>query len=442
VSHDADALDPFARDESGLGDYPAELLTRPRTTAEVQAVFRACSAAGVPVTPVGARTGKSGGSLLVQGGVALSLLAMNRIISVDADDLTLTCQPGVVLAEVMRAAEAVGLFYPPDPNSWESCTLGGNVAENAGGPRALKYGVTRDYVLSLEWVLPGGEALRVGHRTIKGVAGYDLVGLFVGSEGTLGVATEITVSLLPKPAHVMTALFPFRDAVTAAAATSRVLRGGVLPRAMELLDDVALSAVRGKGLVLPEAAGAVVIVEVDGASEAGVLAELNLLSELCTAAGALEALVAADASQAERIWAVRRAVSTSLKAMAAHKLSEDVVVPRSRVAEAIGRFKAAGAKEGLLIATYGHLGDGNLHTNVLWQLPSQRTAVDRCLDQIMRITLELGGTITGEHGVGLSKLKYLAWEQSPQVLELQRRLKGMIDPRVILNPGKMLPEPE
>ncbi len=440
VRDDPDTLATWGRDESDSGEFPADLVVFAQDTAQVQAVFRACVAHGVPVTPVGARTGKSGGSLPLHGGVALSLERMNRILSLDAADLVAVVQPGVVTGALMQAAEAQGLFYPPDPNSFQTCTLGGNVAENAGGPRALKYGVTRDYVLGLEWVLPTGEALRVGRRTHKGVAGYDLVGLFVGSEGTLGVATEVTLGLLPLPRHVMTALIPFRDAAAAGAAASRVLLAGLLPRALELLDDVALRAVAGRGVAFPEGAGAVVIAEVDGASEEGVFAELTRLSDVCTAHGALDTLIARDESQRAQLWAVRRQVSSALRALAKKKISDDVVVPRSRVPEAIARFKAIGAELGLTVATYGHLGDGNLHTNILYGGDSERPRVDQALDRILRATLELGGTITGEHGVGLSKRAHLPLEQSAALLDLQRRLKVLFDPSVILNPGKLFPE--
>ncbi|MEW6434624.1 MAG: FAD-linked oxidase C-terminal domain-containing protein [Myxococcota bacterium] len=433
----ARALDDFSRDESGLGPFPPQLVVFPKDTGEVQAVFRACQAYRVPLTPVGARSGKSGGSLPVQGGVALSLERMNRILAVHPEDLIAIAQPGVVLEALHQAAEAHGLFYPPDPNSSDWCTLGGTVAENAGGPRAVKYGVTRDYVLGLEWVLPNGEVLRPGRRTHKGVAGYDLVGLFVGSEGTLGVATEVTVKLLPRPRVVMTALLPFGSVLDAARGVGQVLVSGLLPRCLELLDDVALAAVRGKGYPFPAEAGACVIAEVDGHGEDAVLAELQALAEVCTKAGAREVVLAQNADQRARVWEARKLVSPSLRAMKAHKLSEDVVVPRSRVPEAIARFKAVGAALGLTVATYGHAGDGNLHTNVLWDTPEQRPLVDDALRRIMEITVELQGTITGEHGVGLAKRAFLPLELTPAMMNFQRSVKAFFDPLGLINPGKV-----
>lgn len=437
---DEATLAAYGHDESDMGDFVPSLVVFPRSTAEVQAIVKACNTFGVPLTPVGARSGKSGGSLPVRGGVSMSLERLNRIVELRPGDLTATVQPGVLLEVFQKAVEDAGLFYPPDPNSAAVCTLGGNIAENAGGPRALKYGVTRDYVLGLEWVLPTGELLRVGHRTIKGVAGYDLVGLFVGSEGTLGVATEITLKLLPKPPAVATALIAFGSVIDAAEAATQVLLGGVLPRCLELLDDVAIAAIDGQGFRFPVGCGACLIVEVDGPSEDTTLVELNRVAELCIAHGAQQTLLAMDRDQRERLWAVRRLVSPALRALKKLKVSEDIVVPRSRMPEAIARFKKVGRDLGLTVATYGHAGDGNLHTNVLYAAAHERPAVDRALEAIMAITIELGGTITGEHGVGLSKRRFLSIEQSSAVIDFQRRLKVLIDPQVLMNPGKVLPD--
>ncbi len=438
---DGEALATFGHDESDQGDFPPALVAFPRTAEEVQRVVRACVAHGVPVTPVGARTGKSGGSLPLRGGVALSLERLAQIVAIRPDDLTATVQPGVVLADFQRAVEAAGLFYPPDPNSAPWCTLGGTVAENAGGPSALKYGVTRDYVLGLQWVLPTGELVRVGRQTIKGVAGYDLVGLFVGSEGTLGVATEITVKLLPRPRVVMTALLPFPEVLSAVRAVSAVLQAGLLPRCLELLDDVALAAVRGKGVPFPEGAGAVLLAEVDGSTDEGVFSELNELAAIARAHGGLDAQLAVDRDQRERLWETRRLVSPSLRALGPFKVSEDVVVPRSRLPEAVAEFKRIGAELGLRVATYGHAGDGNLHTNVLYASPADLPRVEEALARLIRATVAFGGTITGEHGVGLAKKKFLSLEQSAQVIDLQRRIKGALDPAGLCNPGKIFDGP-
>lgn len=437
LSTERDTLAPYGRDESDLGEFPPQALVRASSTAQVSRVLALATKHHVPVTPVGARSGKSGGSLPVEGGLALSLEKMNRILEVNADDLLMVVQPGVLTAQVDEAAEKLGLFYPPDPNSAAYCTMGGNVAENAGGPRALKYGVTRDYVIGLEWVLSTGEVLRVGRRTGKGVAGYDLVALFVGSEGTLGIATEITVKLIPRPRVVKTALVPFKTVADAARALSSVLTSGLWPRTLELLDEVALQAIAGRGLPVPPEAGAVVIAEMDGNHEDGVLSELSMLVDQCASWASLEAVVAQDESQRERIWAVRKEVSPALRALTGKKISEDIVVPRSKVPEAIERFKAAGAREGLTVATYGHAGDGNLHSNVLYRTREDWPRVEAVLAEMMAVTVELGGTITGEHGVGLAKKRFLPLEQPEPLRELQRRLKVVLDPSVTMNPGKV-----
>lgn len=433
-------LAPYSRDESDQGIHPPEVVVFARSTEQVSRLLALCQATRTPVTPCGARTGKSGGSLTLRGGVALSLERMDRIVRVSREDLTATAQPGVLLGRLMEAVEAEGLFYPPDPNSWESCTLGGNVAENAGGPRALKYGVTRDWVLGMEWVVPTGEVHRVGRPTIKGVAGYDLAGLFIGSEGTLGVCTELTVQLIPKPAAVVTALLAFPSLRAGAEAISAVLGAGHLPRTLELLDPVAIRAVEQAGLFrYPSGAQSVVLVELDGADGEALMAELARLGEVATKGGASEVLVSQNESQRRELWRARSQVSPSLRKLARFKFSEDVVVPRSRIVEMVERTHAMGVRRGLTVATYGHAGDGNLHANVLWNEPSERPNVDGAIEEIVRTAVELGGTITGEHGVGLSKREFLSFEQSPALIELQRRMQAFFDPAGVMNPGKMFP---
>lgn len=439
---DPDTMAPYGRDESDTGEYPPELVVLPREAEEVSRVFALCQAHRVPFTPCGARSGKSGGSLPLLGGAVVSLERMNRIKELSVEDLIAVVEPGVVTGTLMKAAEAQGLFYPPDPNSWEWCTLGGNIAENAGGPRALKYGVTRDYVLGLEWVLPSGERMKLGKRTIKGVAGYDLVSLFVGSEGTLGVATEITLQLMPMPRFVRTALIVFPSVVQAARAITAVLAAGVLPRTLELLDDVAVKAVDGRGFQFPPNSGACVIAEVDGNADDGLLLEMAQIAELCEAHGATSTVVAQDEFQREKLWAARRVVSTALRAMKPFKISEDICVPRSRMAEVIEQLKAMGEELGLTVATYGHAGDGNLHANILYESPADRPRVDQAIERMLRLTVAVGGTITGEHGVGSAKREFLAFEQAAPVIALQRQFKRLLDPSGLLNPGKVLPFPD
>lgn len=438
---DAASLEDYGRDESDLGTTPADAVVLAETTAQVSHVLRTAQAHHVPVTPCGARSGKSGGSMPLDGGLVLSLERMKAIKRLSVEDLTAVVEPGVVTGDFMKAAEAVGLFYPPDPNSWEWCTLGGNVAENAGGPRALKYGVTRDYVLGLEWVMPRGDVLRVGRQTIKGVAGYDLVGLLVGSEGTLGVATEMTLQLLPLPRVVQTALLIFDDVGSAARAVTAVLAGGILPRTLELLDDVSIRAVDGKGFNFPPGTGAAVLAEVDGSQAEAVFAELAQLGEIAAGQGAKETLLAQGDAQREKLWAARRTVSTALRSLSKHKLSEDIAVPRSAIPDTIARLKAMGLELGLTVATYGHAGDGNLHANILYESQSQRPTVELALRRMAELAISVGGTITGEHGVGLAKRDLLPLEQSAPVLQLQRQLKALFDPEGLLNPGKIFQAP-
>ncbi len=442
LAGDPEKLEAYGRDESDLGAFPPDAVVLVESAEDVRAVFRAASRHRVPVVPVAARTGKSGGSLAVRGGIAVSTERMNRILEVSPADLVARVEPGVVTGVLQAEVERHGLFYPPDPNSLDTCTIGGNVAENAGGPRALKYGVTREYVLGLTAVLPTGEILKVGHRSIKGVAGYDLTALFVGSEGTLGIVTEVTLQLLPLPRRVATALVAFPSVDAAARAVTRVLRAGVLPRCLELLDDVSLAAAaKTSPHRFPPDAGAALLVEADGDDDERVLAEIVRVAEIVKEDAAGEVVVAQDEAQRRAVWETRRLLSSNLKAVHPLKLSEDVAVPRSRIPEMIARAKAAGASRGLAVATYGHAGDGNLHCNVLFDRAEQRPQVDLALGEILRAAVDLGGTITGEHGVGLSKRDFLEYEQGREVVALERRIKDLFDPLGILNPGKIFPVP-
>jgi glycolate oxidase len=440
VAGDAEKLEAYGRDESELGTFPPDAVVLVESAEEVRAVFEVAARHRVPVVPVAARSGKSGGVLALQGGIAVSLERMDRILEIRPEDLTARVEPGVITGRLQAAVEEHGLFYPPDPNSLELCTLGGNVAENAGGPRALKYGVTREYVLGLTVVLPTGEILRLGRRSIKGVAGYDVTALLVGSEGTLGIVTEITLKLLPRPRHVATALVVFGSVGDAARAVSRVLAQGVIPRCLELMDEVSLEAIaRTAPGRFPPGAGAMVLVETDGNDEEQVFAEIVRVAEACGAEARGEVVVAQNEAQRREIWELRRWLSVNLKKVHPLKLSEDVAVPRSAIPEMVARAKAIGQRAGFDVATYGHAGDGNLHCNVLYDRPEEKPRVDAAVGEILRAAVDLGGTITGEHGVGLAKRDYLEYEQGPEVVALERRLKAVFDPLGILNPGKIFP---
>jgi glycolate oxidase len=440
VVQDRDRLGEYGHDESDLGTFPADVAVLPESAADVQAVFAIASRHRVPVIPVGARSGKSGGVLATQGGIAVSMERMNRILEISPEDLVARVEPAVITGVFQAEVERHGLFYPPDPNSLELCTIGGNVAENAGGPRALRYGVTREYVLGLTVVLPTGEILRVGHRSIKGVAGYDLTALFVGSEGTLGIVTEVMLKLLPRPRHVATALVAFDSVATAAKAVSRVLAQGVIPRCLELMDEVSLAAaMKSSPFQFPAGSGAALLLETDGNDEEQVFGEIVRVAELIQGEAAGEVIVAQNEAQRRAIWETRRYLSVNLKTLHPLKISEDVAVPRSRIPEMVERAKRAGEQRGFVVATYGHAGDGNLHCNVLFDREEERPRVDEAVAEILRAAVDLGGTITGEHGVGLAKRDFLIYEQGQELVALQRRLKAVFDPLGILNPGKIFP---
>ncbi len=441
VVGDAERLEAYGRDESDLGTFPPDVAVLVEGAEEVRTLFAVATRHRVPVIPVAARSGKSGGVLAVRGGIAVSLERMNRILEISPEDLVARVEPGVVTGVLQAEVERHGLFYPPDPNSLDMCTIGGNVAENAGGPRALKYGVTREYVLGLTAVIPTGEVLKLGRRSIKGVAGYDLTALMVGSEGTLGIVTEVTLKLLPRPRHVATALVAFASVEVAARAVSRVLAAGVLPRCLELLDDVALAAAaKTSPFRLPPDAGAALLVEADGNDEEQVLAEIVRVAETVRGDAAGEVIVAQNEAQRREIWETRKYLSVNLKQLHPMKLSEDVAVPRSRIPEMVARAKEIGRGHGLLVSTYGHAGDGNLHCNVLFDRADERPKVDLAVAAILRAAVDLGGTITGEHGVGLAKRDFLEYEQGAAVVAVERRLKALFDPLGLLNPGKIFPE--
>jgi glycolate oxidase len=433
-----DAIERYSHDESGAGRFPPSAVVFPRTAEEVAEVVRFAAAEGVAVTPRGAGTGQSGGALAVQGGIVLSLERMNAIREVDAGDLVAVAEPGVILGDLQRAVLSDGLFYPPDPASLDMCTLGGNVAENAGGPRAVKYGVTRDYVLGLEAVLPTGEIVRTGRRAPKGVAGYDLTALLVGSEGTLAIVTEVTLKLLANPRRVETALLVFSDMHAAARAVTEIVRAGLTPRTLEFIDHVAIAHVRPKvpELPIPAEAGAVLLVEMDGATDA-VIDDIARIDACAVAAGASSTVVAEGEAQRATLWRARRMVSPCLAEANRFKVAEDAAVPRSRVADLVAAFHRIADAAGLRACAFGHAGDGNLHLNFLFDDEAQKPLVDGAVDELFRTVIEMRGTITGEHGVGLTKRRFLPWEQSARVIELQKALKRTLDPRGILNPGKI-----
>jgi glycolate oxidase len=440
---DEETLKRYAQDETpNLAPALPDVVVRPGSVGEVQEVMRYCAADGVYVTPRGAGSGKAGGCVAVYGGVVLGLDRLDQIREIDRDNQIARVQPGVILQAFQEAVEAEGMFYPPDPASLSWCTLGGNVACNAGGPRALKYGVTGHYVLGVEAVLPTGERIRTGKDTTKGVAGYDVTSLLVGSEGTLGILTDLTLKLLPNPRFVQTALAVFPATEPAVRAVSAILARGVLPRTLEYMDRDSIEAVRvmNPPYRFPAHAGAALILETDGESESGTMEALERCLQVATEHGAVDAFLAADARQRREIWASRRLLSEATRKIKKKKVSEDIVVPRSRIPEMVARTAQLGEKHRLATCSFGHAGDGNLHTQVLFDDDDELPRVEALLDDLFDVVLALGGTITGEHGVGLSKKKYLPKELGADAIALQQRLKDAFDPAGILNPGKFLPD--
>jgi glycolate oxidase len=434
-----DACAPYGMDDSDVEGRPPDAVVLAASTDDVAAVLAIADSCGVPVTPRAGGTGRTGGAVPVAGGIVLATHALAQVKEIDRANLVAVVEPGVITGDFHRVVEAEGLFYAPDPNSLDSCCIGGNVAENAGGPRAFKYGVTRDWVLGLQACLMGGRVLRTGKRTVKGVTGYDVTALLVGSEGTLAVFTEATLRLVPKPPAVATLLALFTDVRAAATAVGAIVAAGVVPRCLEMLDAATLGAVRAAGVAVDTRAGAMLLVEVDGEA---VDRALERVGEAAAAQeGSVDVVVAQDAGQRDRLWAARRMLSKATRKLARHKLSEDVVVPRTRIAELLARTDAIGQETGVRHLAYGHAGDGNLHVNFLWDDDAERPAVDRAIGLLMRATVDLGGTLSGEHGIGVSKAQYLPLEQSEDLIALQRDIKRAFDPKDLLNPGKIFPPP-
>ncbi len=443
VLTDPDVVASYLHDDAAWADYGAPLaVVRPQTTAEVAAVVRACAARRIPIVPRGAGTGLSGGANAVEGGIVLSLERMKEILEINQAERLAVVQPGVV-NDVLRAAAAEqGLWYPPDPASAPWSTIGGNVATNAGGLCCVKYGVTRDYVLALEVVTAAGEVVRLGRRTAKGVAGYDLAGLMVGSEGTLGVITEVTVRLRPLRTAPPRTVVGFFDTLAAAGdAVARVTAEGLQPAAFELIDRACLRAVNAwKHTDLPEDAAALLLAQTD-LPEPAAEQEAQAIHAAFVAAGATEAVASTDPAEAEALFDARRLAGPAL--LWQHEdaaLTEDVCLPRGRLAAMLARIEEISAESGTPIATIAHAGDGNLHPCLIAPRGDEAAKANalHAFDAIIAAALEMGGTVTGEHGVGLLKRDGMNRELGPVALGMQRAVKAALDPDNILNPGKVV----
>ena len=418
--------------------HPA-VVVRPRTTEQVQHVMRVASRHGAAVVPQGARSGLSGGANAIDGCIVLSLTSMDRIIEIHESEQLAVVEAGVVNAVLSREVLAKGLFYPPDPSSWDWSTIGGNVATNAGGLCCVKYGVTADFVRALEVVLADGSVVRTGRRTAKGVAGYDLTRLLVGSEGTLGVITQVTVALHTRPEPALTIAAVFDSATSALDAVARIMASGVGPSLLEFLDRTALRAINDyRDMGLPEHAQAFLLAQSDRGARAP--EDIAIMAAVCRELGALEVAEASDAEESAMLLEARRLVGPAMDAIGV-TLVDDVAVPRERLADLLVGIEAIAKDHDVLVACPGHAGDGNMHPTVIFP-PGDQAAEHRAVqafEAIMGLGLSLGGTITGEHGVGVLKRDWLGRELGEANLRLQRELKAVFDPQGILNPGKMFP---
>jgi glycolate oxidase len=435
---DAERVEPYAQD-AVKEKFPPEAVVLPQSAEEISAILRLANEARFPVTARGGGVGYSGGAVPVEGGIVIGTDRMNHIKEIKADDLYVVTEPGVTTYALQQAVEEHGLFYPPDPASYKNSFIGGNIAENAGGMRSAKYGVTKHYVLGLEVVTPTGEIIRTGGRTSKNVVGFDLTGLICGSEGMLGIITEATLKLLPLPEETRTVRATFHTMTEACACVPRFTRARVTPVAIEVLDQNSIRAVEAEfAFGLPMDAGALLIVSVDGPREEVKRASL-LVERVMQEGGGFDLLRSQTREEEDRLWDVRRALSPAIKKYGTLKLNEDVVVPRSRVPELIERVVEIGLRQETFVVNFGHAGDGNIHVNFMCERadPQAVARARAAVRETFAVAIELGGTISGEHGIGYVKAPYMEMAVTQTTMEAMRRIKRALDPLGILNPGKV-----
>ena len=430
VSYSYDASDHKHRPEAGVW---------PTSSEEVSRILILANEHRFPVTPRGAGTGLAGAAVPASGGLVLDMCRMNKILDIRIADRLTVLQPGVVYADLEKALAPHGFFFPPDPASSTVCTLGGNVATNAGGIRGAKYGVTRDYVMGLEVVLPDGRIMRIGSRCMKSASGYDLTRLFVGSEGTLGVITEITLKINPKPTAFKTVLASFASLKDAGQAVTDIMHSGIVPSVLEVLDENSIKVLREHAnMNLPEVM-AMILVETDGYTEAETSYQMSKLIEVFRKNSVTDTQVADTADEAEELWKARKSVGSTAGKLRANSVSEDVTVPMSKVPDLLTGISIIVRKYDLPFVIFGHAGDGNLHPRIMYDRsnPDNVTRLGKAVDEIFKLTCNLGGTLTGEHGIGLSKAPYMTLEHDPVAMDVMRSIKILFDPNNILNPGKM-----
>jgi glycolate oxidase len=409
------------------------------STEQVSDIMKLANGKGIPVIPRGAGTGLSGMAVPARGGIVLDLSHMNKILKISIEDRLAIVQPGVVYAELEKALAQDGFFFPPDPASGKVATLGGNVATNAGGVKGAKYGTTRDYVLGLQVVLPEGRIMRTGSKAMKSVSGYDLTRLFVGSEGTLGVVTEITLKINPRPTATSTAMATFEDLADAGRAVSQIMYSGIIPSVLEILGRQTILAInQNTELNLPEV-DAMLLAETDGYTKEETDYQMRRVMDVFNENNPKEVKQAASEQEAEELWQARKSAYAVLARIKTHFVLEDVTVPMAKVADLLKGVEAIAEKHSIQIATFGHAGDGNLHPQILYDGydPAQVERMEAASADLFQLAIDLGGTLTGEHGIGLSKAPYMTLEHDAVAMDVMRRIKKMLDPNNILNPGKM-----
>jgi len=421
--------------------YEPDAVVFPKDENDISLILKYCNEHQIVITPRGAGSGFTGGALPANGGIVLGMEKhMNRILDIDMENMVAVVQPGVINKDLQRAVEELGLFYPPDPASEEYSTLGGNVSENAGGMRAAKYGITKDYVMALRAVLPNGDIIRAGKRTIKDVAGYNIAGILIASEGTLGVLSEITLKLIPKPKFTKSYMGVFPTVEDAMNAVFKSLAGGANPVAMEFLDSLVVKALKEKlGVELPEDAGALLIGDVDGNVSEEVEFQLSILGDSFRQNGASAFEIASERKNRDALWYARRNASQSITIFGSKKLNEDISVPRSKLPVALEKIYAIGEKYGFKVPCFGHAGDGNIHVNVMVDGKDEKQLINghHAIEEIFQMVVDLGGTLSGEHGIGLSKAPFMNIAFNDQERQLFDAVKKAFDPNGILNPGKM-----
>jgi len=437
------SIEDYCHDETEDLNFPPEVVIKPANTNEVSEIMKLASEYNIPVTPCGARTGLSGGALCVYGGIALSMERFNKVIKIDEDNLQVITQSGVITQELQEAVLEKGLYYAPDPSSRGTCFIGGNIAENAGGPRAVKYGVTKDFVLNLEVVLPNGEVIETGANTLKNSTGYNLTQLMVGSEGTLGIVTQATLKLIPCPKHNMLMLVPFTSAEKACEAVASIFKAGITPSAMEFMERDAIQwtmdFTKESPVKLKDNEQAHLLIEVDGKDTEVLFKECEVIASVVEELDCGEIMFAETEAQKDALWFLRRRVGEAVKATSIYK-EEDTVVPRYNLPKLLKGVKAIGNKYGFKSICYGHAGDGNLHINIIkgdMTDVAWNNELSKGIRELFELTVALGGTLSGEHGIGYVQKHYMDIAFTDVELNLMKGIKKVFDPKGILNPGKI-----